>query len=58
MNCTLTELFNDDVQVMSDQWTIDEQHLRVSNVDSVWLEFPPEKLECKFLNFRADLFNA
>ena len=45
---TLTELFNDDVQVMSDQWTIDEQHLRVSNVDSVWLEFPPPKLECKF----------
>ena len=45
---TLTELFNDDVQVMSDQWSIDEQHLRVLNVDTVWLESPPPKLECKF----------
>ena len=36
-----------DVQVMSDQWTIDERHLRVSNVDSIWPEFLPPKLECK-----------
>ena len=47
---TIYDLFQDDVQVMKNQWNIDEQHLYIENVASIWLENPPARYECTYVS--------
>ena len=50
IKATLTELFEDDVQVMGNKWKIEEQHLRVTSIISTWIEKPPAGSECELKN--------
>ena len=54
ISSTIYELFQDDVQVMKNKWNIDEQHLYVESVASIWLENPPARYECMLFSDTVD----